>query len=61
MAAGKGSVAAFQFALLSIPSMYLGTLLGRRARSAVTQEAFQRLTYVLLLTTAASTALAAFF
>ncbi|NQW59516.1 sulfite exporter TauE/SafE family protein [bacterium] len=61
MAAGKGSVAAFQFALLSIPSMYLGTLLGRRARSAVTQEAFQRLTYVLLLTTAGSTALAAFF
>jgi len=60
MAAGKGSVAAFQFALLSIPSMYLGTLIGRRARNAVTQEAFQRLTYVLLLTTAASTALAAF-
>lgn len=61
MAAGKGSVGAFQFALLSIPSMYLGTLLGRRARSAVTQAAFQRLTYVLLLTTAASTALVAFF
>ena len=60
MIAGKGSVAAFQFALLSIPSMYLGTWLGRRARNAVTQDTFQRLTYVLLLTTAASTALAAF-
>jgi len=40
--------------------MYLGTWLGRRVRSAVTEQAFQRLTYVLLLTTAVSTALAAF-
>jgi uncharacterized membrane protein YfcA len=60
MIAGKGSVAAFQFALLSIPSMYLGTWLGRRARNAVSEQAFQRLTYVLLLTTAVSTALASF-
>lgn len=60
MLAGKGSVAAFQFSLLSLPAMYLGTLMGRRARSAVSLEAFQLMTYVLLIATAASTALAAF-
>lgn len=60
MLAGKGSVASFQLASLSLPSMYLGTLIGRRVRSAVSLHAFQRMTYVLLLATAASTALAAF-
>jgi uncharacterized membrane protein YfcA len=40
--------------------MYLGTVVGRKARQRVTQEAFKRLMYVLLLATAVSTALAAF-
>ena len=61
MIAGKGSIEAFQYAMLSLPAMYLGTVVGRKARHRVTQEAFQRLMYVLLLATAASTTIAAFF
>jgi uncharacterized membrane protein YfcA len=61
MIAGKGSIEAFQYAMLSLPAMYLGTVVGRRARLRVTQEAFKRLMYVLLLATAVSTTLAAFF
>lgn len=61
MIAGKGSIEAFQYAMLSLPAMYLGTVVGRKARLRVTQEAFKRLMYVLLLTTAVSTTLAAFF
>jgi uncharacterized membrane protein YfcA len=61
MIAGKGSFESFQYALLSLPAMYLGTVVGRKARHRVTQEAFQRLMYVLLLATGASTTLAAFF
>ena len=61
MIAGKGSSDAFQYAMLSLPAMYLGTVVGRKARRRVTQEAFKRLMYVLLLATAASTAFAAFF
>ena len=61
MIAGKGSIEAFQYAMLSLPAMYLGTVVGRRARLRVTQEAFKRLMYVLLLATAVSTAFAAFF
>lgn len=61
MIAGKGSIEAFQYAMLSLPAMYLGTVVGRIARLRVTQEAFKRLMYVLLLATAVSTTLAAFF
>ena len=61
MIAGKGSIEAFQYAMLSLPAMYLGTVVGRKARLRVTQEAFKRLMYVLLLATAVSTTLAAFF
>ena len=61
MIARKGSIEAFQYAILSLPAMYLGTVVGRKARHRVTQEAFQRLMYVLLLATGASTTLAAFF
>ena len=61
MIAGKGSIEAFQYAMLSLPAMYLGTVVGRKARLRVTQEAFKRLVYVLLLATAVSTTLAAFF
>ena len=61
MIAGKGSIEAFQYAMLSLPAMYLGTFVGRKARLRVTQEAFKRLMYVLLLATAVSTTLAAFF
>ena len=61
MIAGKGSIEAFQYAMLSLPAMYLGTVVGRRASLRVTQEAFKRLVYVLLLATAVSTTLAAFF
>ena len=61
MIAGKGSIEAFQYAMLSLPAMYLGTVVGRKARFRVTQEAFKRLMYVLLLATAVSTTLAAFF
>ena len=61
MIAGKGSIEAFQYAMLSLPAMYLGTIVGRKARLRVTQEAFKRLMYVLLLATAVSTTLAAFF
>ncbi len=61
MIAGKGSIEAFQYPMLSLPAMYLGTVVGRRARLRVTQEAFKRLMYVLLLATAVSTTLAAFF
>jgi uncharacterized membrane protein YfcA len=61
MIARKGSIEAFQYAILSFPAMYLGTVVGRKARHRVTQEAFQRLMYVLLLATGASTTLAAFF
>ena len=61
MIAGKGSIEAFQYAMLSLPAMYLGTVIGRKARLRVTQEAFKRLMYVLLLATAVSTTLAAFF
>lgn len=61
MIAGKGSIEAFQYAMLSLPAMYLGTVVGRRASLRVTQEAFKRLMYVLLLATAVSTTLAAFF
>lgn len=61
MIAGKGSIEAFQYAMLSLPAMYLGTVVGRKARRRVTQEAFKRLMYVLLLATAVSTTLAAFF
>jgi len=61
MIARKGSIEAFQYAFLSLPAMYLGTVVGRKARHRVTQEAFQRLMYVLLLATGASTTLAAFF
>ena len=61
MMAGKGSVDAFQFALLSLPAMYLGTVIGRRTRNYVTQEVFTRLMYVLLLATALSTTLVALF
>jgi uncharacterized membrane protein YfcA len=60
MIAGKGSFESFQYGLLSLPAMYLGTVVGRKARQRVTQEAFKRLMYVLLLATAVSTALAAF-
>jgi uncharacterized membrane protein YfcA len=60
MIAGKGSFESFQYALLSLPAMYLGTVVGRKARQRVTQEAFKRLMYVLLLATAVSTTLAAF-
>ena len=60
MIAGKGSIEAFQYAMLSLPAMYLGTVVGRRASLRVTQEAFKRLVYVLLLATAVRTALAAF-
>jgi uncharacterized membrane protein YfcA len=60
MIAGKGSLESFQYALLSLPAMYLGTVVGRKARQRVTQEAFKRLMYVLLLATALSTTLAAF-
>ena len=61
MIARKGSIEAFQYAILSLPAMYLGTVVGRKARHRVTQEAFRRLMYVLLLATAVSTTLAAFF
>ena len=61
MIAGKGSIEAFQYAMLSLPAMYLGTVVGRKARLRVTQEAFKHLMYVLLLATAVSTTLAAFF
>ena len=61
MIAGKGSIEASQYAMLSLPAMYLGTVVGRKARLRVTQEAFKRLMYVLLLATAVSTTLAAFF
>ena len=61
MIAGQGSIEAFQYAMLSLPAMYLGTVVGRKARLRVTQEAFKRLMYVLLLATAVSTTLAAFF
>lgn len=61
MIAGKGSMEASQYAMLSLPAMYLGTVVGRKARLRVTQEAFKRLMYVLLLATAVSTTLAAFF
>ena len=61
MMAGKGSVDAFQSALLSLPAMYLGTVIGRRTRNYVTQEVFTRLMYVLLLATALSTTLVALF
>ena len=61
MIAGKGSIESFQYAMLSLPAMYLGTVVGRKARHSVTQEAFKRLMYVLLLATAVSTTLAAFF
>jgi uncharacterized membrane protein YfcA len=61
MVAGKGSVEAFQYALISLPAMYLGTLVGRRMRNAITQEVFTRVMYVLLIATAVSTTLAAFF
>lgn len=61
MIAGKGSIEAFQYAMLSLPAMYLGTVVGRKARHRVTQEGFQRLMYVLLLATAVSTTFAAFF
>ena len=61
MIAGKGSIEAFQYAMLSLPAMYLGTVVGRKARLRVTPEAFKRLMYVLLLATAVSTTLAAFF
>ena len=61
MIAGKGSIEAFQYAMLSLPAMYLGTVVGRKARLRVTLEAFKRLMYVLLLATAVSTTLAAFF
>ena len=61
MIAGKGSIEAFQYAMMSLPAMYLGTVVGRKARLRVTQEAFKRLMYVLLLATAVSTTLAAFF
>jgi uncharacterized membrane protein YfcA len=60
MIGGKGSFESFQYALLSLPAMYLGTVVGRKARQRVTQEAFKRLMYVLLLATAVSTTLAAF-
>jgi uncharacterized membrane protein YfcA len=60
MIAGNGSFESFQYALLSLPAMYLGTVVGRKARQRVTQEAFKRLMYVLLLATAVSTTLAAF-
>jgi uncharacterized membrane protein YfcA len=60
MIAGKGSFESFQYALLSLPAMYLGTVVGRKARQRVTQEAFKRLMFVLLLATAVSTTLAAF-
>ena len=61
MTAGKGSIEAFQYAILSLPAMYLGTIVGRKARHRVTQETFKRLMYFLLLATGASTTLAAFF
>jgi len=60
MAAGKGSVEAFQYALISLPAMYLGTLVGRRMRNAISQQVFTRVMYVLLIATAVSTTLAAF-
>jgi uncharacterized membrane protein YfcA len=61
MIARKGSIEAFQYAILSLPAMYLGMFVGRKARHRVTQEAFKLLMYVLLLATGASTTLAAFF
>lgn len=61
MIAGKGSIESFQYAMLSLPAMYFGTVVGRKARHSVTQEAFKHLMYVLLLATAVSTSLAAFF
>ena len=60
MVAGKGSVEAFQYALISLPAMYLGTLVGRRMRNAISQQVFKRVMYVLLIATAVSTTLAAF-
>jgi len=61
MMAGKGSVDAVQYALLSLPAMSLGTVIGRRTRNYVTQEVFKRMMYVLLLATAVSTTLVALF
>jgi uncharacterized membrane protein YfcA len=61
MMAGKGSVDAVQFALLSLPALSLGTVIGRRTRNYVTQEVFKRMMYVLLLATAVSTTLVALF
>ena len=61
MIAGKGSIDAFTYALISIPTMYLATLLGRKTRAVVTEKIYERLMYVLLLATATSMAIAAIF